>query len=251
MPAISQLSHRSAHQLSGSAQRRFFKALFAHLSMLVAATLLLILHSSAWQAALAEAIVLLVALGCAIYLAVARPDRLWYAGRALAESVKTIAWRYATRAEPFHGTDPRLARAELRSKLKQAVEQNEEIARALTENLDELQISKRMETIRGAALQDRMKTYLDDRITNQLTWYARKAGFNRRAARWGFSALVLANASAVLLAMAKVKFSDVPNWPTELFVTLAACMLVLNASEAFCRSCIILCLGCSRDKFGS
>src|SRR5207302_6805717 len=38
-----------------------------------------------------------------------KPERGWYAGRALAESVKTLAWRYAVAGEPFArpGSEPR------------------------------------------------------------------------------------------------------------------------------------------------
>src|ERR1035438_4959533 len=30
-----------------------------------------------------------------------RPDRLWYSGRAVAESAKSLAWRYMTGADPY------------------------------------------------------------------------------------------------------------------------------------------------------
>ncbi len=54
-------------------------------------------------AGLAALIAFLVALGAESYTALLRPDRLWYEGRAAAESVKTIAWRYAVQGAPFEG----------------------------------------------------------------------------------------------------------------------------------------------------
>ena len=52
-----------------------------------------------------QLLVLIAALGCSVYLWGVRPDRYWYAGRAVAESVKTITWRYVSRAEPFQTED--------------------------------------------------------------------------------------------------------------------------------------------------
>jgi len=36
-----------------------------------------------------------------LYLFIVRPERIWYEGRAAAESVKTMAWRYGVGGAPF------------------------------------------------------------------------------------------------------------------------------------------------------
>ena len=50
-------------------------------------------------------LVLLVAFAAAaaaeFILLRAQPERDWYSGRAVAESVKTLAWRFAVQGEPF------------------------------------------------------------------------------------------------------------------------------------------------------
>ena len=38
-------------------------------------------------------------------MAITRPERTWYEGRAVAESVKTLAWRYMVRGESFEDID--------------------------------------------------------------------------------------------------------------------------------------------------
>ena len=92
--------YRSADKLSLASQRHFFRALFAHLVMLVIAAILSVINIPHWSVAVAQLLALLCALGCSIYLFAIRPDRFWYAGRAVAESIKTITWRYVCRAEP-------------------------------------------------------------------------------------------------------------------------------------------------------
>src|SRR5690606_23359729 len=116
----------SADKLSLASQRHFFRALFAHLVMLVIAAILSVINIPHWSVAVAQLLALLCALGCSIYLFAIRPDRFWYAGRAVAESIKTITWRYVCRAEPFDRDDEN-ARNEFRQTLKQIVEQNREV----------------------------------------------------------------------------------------------------------------------------
>ena len=41
------------------------------------------------------------AFGCELALLILQPERTWYEGRAVAESVKTLAWRYSVCADPF------------------------------------------------------------------------------------------------------------------------------------------------------
>src|SRR5690606_15189811 len=40
-----------------------------------------------------------------IFIGYQKPDRIWYNARAVAESVKTLTWRYMMRAEPFQATE--------------------------------------------------------------------------------------------------------------------------------------------------
>ncbi|MFD0382931.1 DUF4231 domain-containing protein [Streptomyces stramineus] len=41
-----------------------------------------------------------------VWMLAERPERAWYDGRALAESTKTLAWRYAVGGEPFSADLP-------------------------------------------------------------------------------------------------------------------------------------------------
>jgi hypothetical protein len=228
LPAL----YRSADKLSLKAQHHFFQALSVHLLLLLAAAIMSIINSTKAEAAIVQTLALLGALFCSIYLAVRRPDRLWYSTRALAESIKTMSWRYVSRAEPFDASDD-IARAEFRNKLRSAVEQNRDVVKALTEYLTEEQISKKLNQLRTRSLQERLEAYRQGRVNNQLTWYAGKARFNRTASRWAFGGLIAVNALAVVFAIAKVQFPTASYWPTDAFVTLAACVLTWIQAKRF------------------
>ncbi len=224
--------YRSADKLSLASQRHFFRALFAHLVMLVIAAILSVINIPHWSVAVAQLLALLCALGCSIYLFAIRPDRFWYAGRAVAESIKTITWRYVCRAEPFDRDDEN-ARNEFRQTLKQIVEQNREVCQSLTEHLDGQQFTPVMEEMRAKPLEDRRATYAASRIADQLTWYAKKAAFNRRSSKSFFWVLIGTNAVAVVCAAVRIAYPDQPFWPTDVFVAAAASLLSWMQAKRF------------------
>lgn len=224
--------YRSANELSLASQRHFFLALRVHLVTLIIAAVLSIISVPHWSVAALQLLALLGALGCSIYLFALRPDRLWYAGRAVAESIKTVTWRYVCRAEPFQGDDA-TASNDFRQKLKEVVEQNREIVRSLTEHLDGVQITPAMNQMRAHPLEERRATYVASRISDQLTWYAKKAAFNRRMSKRFFLALISINSVAVVCAIIRIGYPNQPYWPTDVFVAAAASLLSWMQAKKF------------------
>ena len=222
----------SADDLSLESQTHFFRALKLHLLLLVAATILSISSILHWSISALQLLALLGALSCSVYLFGRRPDRYWYAGRAVAESIKTITWRYVCRAEPFQGDDA-VARSEFQLKLKAIVDQNREVAQALTKHLDAPQITSVMAKMRASSLDERKVTYANNRIKDQLTWYAKKAVFNRRTSNGFFWALIATNSVAVFCAILRIKFVEMPFWPTDVFVAAAASLLSWMQAKRF------------------
>jgi SMODS and SLOG-associating 2TM effector domain 3/SMODS and SLOG-associating 2TM effector domain 1 len=224
--------HRSADEFSLKSQRHFFNALKLHLILLVIAAVLSMVSIPHWSVAVLQAIVLLGAFSCSIYLSHKRPDRYWYAGRAVAESIKTITWRYVCRAEPFQGDDL-LAQSEFQQKLKAIVDQNKDVAQALTSYLDAPQVTEAMIKMRAQSLGERKATYASHRIKDQLTWYAKKAAFNGKKSSAFFWTLIIINGIAVLCAILRVVFVSVPFWPTDVFVAAAASLLSWMQAKRF------------------
>lgn len=115
-----------------------------------------------------------------------RPDRTWYRGRAGAESVKTLAWRYAAGGEPFQKsllTDEQAGRLFL-SRLVELADQLKELD--WPETLGSEQVTERMRDMRQLDLEDRKRSYRAGRLDDQIDWYRRKAAENaRRSRRWG------------------------------------------------------------------
>ena len=223
---------RSADDLSKESQKHFLLALRIHLVALVFASVLSIFSLPHWSVAAAQLFVLLFALASSIYLFSMRPDRLWYAGRAVAESIKTITWRYVSRAEPFQG-DNVSANGDFRRTLKQIIEQNRDVCQLLTGHLNGQQVTPVMEWMRDRSLEERKITYREFRIKDQLAWYANKAAFNRRMSRKFFWVLVGVNIIAVVFAALRLVYVSQPFWPTDVFVALAASILSWMQAKRF------------------
>lgn len=224
--------YRSSNELSLKAQRHFFLALKVHLVALVTAAILSIISYPHWSIAVSQLLALLGALSCSIYLFSIRPDRLWYTGRAVAESIKTITWRYVCKAEPFQ-TEDTIARNTFHQTIKAIVEQNREVCQALTDYLDGPQITPVIEQMRNQTLIERRAVYATSRIGDQLTWYAKKAVFNRRMSAQFFWALIIINAIAVVCAVLRIIFVDASFWPTDIFVAAAASLLSWMQAKRF------------------
>lgn len=219
-PAI----YKAASDLSADSQKAYFNALKWNMGFLILATVISIANSSCPWAAITQALVLLGALGCAIYLYVVKPDRHWYSARALAESVKTSTWRFIIKAEPFTNPDEQ-DRHNFALRLKQVLDSNKDVAGRLSTHLDESQITDEMERVRQLSTADRQTYYRDNRIVEQRTWYAKKAAFNKRKAALFYFLLFAVIVVAIILALCKIKLSSAPYWPTDVFVTLSASML--------------------------
>jgi hypothetical protein len=130
------------------------------------------------------------ALAAELILAVRRPDRIWYEGRAAAESTKTLTWRYMVRGEGFEGgVDD--ADGRLLAELKEVIHDLHALpVQALSGH--EMQISGKMREIRALPFEQRRAVYLAQRIQDQQGWYATKAGWNaKRANVWTVTSIAL------------------------------------------------------------
>lgn len=202
------------------------------MALLAIATVISILNLPDAGIAVLQAMTLLAALACAIYLYFVRPDRQWYSGRAVAESVKTLTWRYITKAEPFNNSDV-LDEHDFIQRLRAIIEQNKAIAGLLTSHLNNLPVTPEMQKVRAGDATERLDYYRLHRIVDQQAWYARKAAFNKKRVRYYFWVLIAVISIAIILSLLRVKYPTAQYWPTDFFVTAAAGVLSWIQAKKF------------------
>lgn len=145
-----------------------------------------------------------------------KPEALWHDGRAVAESAKTLAWRYAVGADPFPmDLDHAQAHELLRRRL---AEISEEAAAHITITAPSPITTQGMQALRDTPFPARRAAYIKGRTEDQHKWYAQKAVFNRARATGWRVALVAAEVMALVLASLRV----FGNWQVDLAGLMAA-----------------------------
>ncbi|MFC9439441.1 DUF4231 domain-containing protein [Nocardia sp. NPDC057030] len=147
-----------------------------------------------------------------------RPEQDWYSGRALAESAKTLAWRYAVGADPFFlSLGAEAARAELRARLAGIVEK---VGSRIAIGADVPDVTDAMTTLRNASFTERKTAYIEGRTKDQHRWYARKAEDAKRKTLMWQAFLVVAEVVGLVLAGARA--FDI--WEMDISGIVAACI---------------------------
>ena len=206
--------YHAADRNSLDGQRRFLTATQLRLVMLVVAA---VFGLVGWRrgrvdlAAVVAGAAFAVALAAELYLLRRRPDRLWYDGRAAAESAKTLTWRYLVGGDPFGLTEVSEEEAErlLLHRFRQvAAELRGAHLVPISDAAD--QIGPALRRVRSLPLEERRALYRSRRIDAQRAWYRGKARWNeRRATQWSLVLTgleVLGLGGAVLKAMGTFGF---------------------------------------------
>ncbi|OYW95769.1 MAG: hypothetical protein B7Z23_02050 [Pseudomonadales bacterium 32-61-5] len=130
----------------------------------------------------AYGLLLALALAMLVLRSILKPERRWYQARALAESVKTTAWKFAMGARPFQ--EDADARQYMRQMLQELLKANHSLGSQFdgkTSGGD--QITSEMETIRTLSRSERLAIYMHDRVEDQLGWYSRESKANANTGR--------------------------------------------------------------------
>jgi hypothetical protein len=223
--------YRNASLTSGKAQKSFFRALGFSLSLLVFASILSVLNLASAGFAYLQVVVLLASLALTIYLSFNQPQKTWYGARALAESVKTVTWRFIMRAEPYNEKLEQSKRHFV-ANLEKILNDNTVLSKIIAFNTGD-EITEKMNNIRSMPIAMRREFYARHRVENQLEWYRTKAILNDANSRNWYAALFVIQAVAIGFAISRIIYPASEYWPTDIFVTAASCCLAWLQTKRF------------------
>jgi len=196
----------AANCASLNAQNYHLMIIKAYLTLLVTGSVFT-MYSDEIENAPSFAIgIFLMTLLLSVLQAYKRFDKIWYNGRAVAESIKTRSWRYMMKAEPYQDVDDiNIVRAQFRSELKEILKENKDLGDNLnpTKGLGE-SVTDKMNLIRSLDMEERLNIYRKERIDDQRKWYARKAGINKRWATTWFCCVIVAHAFIIAFLIYKI-----------------------------------------------
>jgi hypothetical protein len=226
----------AADQAAVHAQRRHKSLLRADLLLLVTAALVSAMGStvdptSDWSRAWhLSALVFLIT---AVFLKIAnrhlRYDALWFDGRAVAESVRTLAWRYMMQARPFDTDEPQV-RAEFTRRLRDIVNEHSAFEAELHRlPANQQQITPTMRHVRALAFEERRALYSQHRASDQADWYRRKAAQTRTTSNHWFWVSLAAEFLAISIAVVQL-LTDMVDL-IGVAATIAAAVTAWNEAE--------------------
>ena len=226
----------AANSASINNQTTYLKSIKYYLILLIVAAGFSIYAGDSKVAAIIAATLFLVTLFLSILTATKKNDRIWYNGRAVAESVKTITWRYMMKAEPFDKSDLKVVNSEFVSALKEILKQNKELGQYLgDDDCTKETITDKMYSVRSSSTKERLSFYISNRIDEQRRWYAKKTKYNKNMSWYWFLSIVALQTLALICVSLKVVYPTIKFLPTELFVVSASSILTWMQIKRFPR----------------
>lgn len=220
-------SYVEASRVSRDAQKKYFKRVRAELSLIVLAALASVV-GFAEQGLLTkiEAVLIIASVIATCEVWKSRWAKVWFEARAVAESVKTLAWRYMTRADPF-GTSLSLKEADTRfvDAVKKVLNERQYVIEEMIQPSGSTEITPKMREVRGLSLFDRRDVYLECRLKDQQDWYSRQAVYNRTAKRRLYVLIIAVQVLSCVSALAHAEYPQVPIDFAGFLLTLAAALL--------------------------
>jgi hypothetical protein len=130
-----------------------------------------------------------------------KPEEHWYDGRTLAESAKSLAWRFNVGAVPFQlGGDEAETEARFTEQMRQLLA--DAPATSIVPS-SRGAVTEGMRRLRAADLAARRTSYLEQRVDDQREWYARKANESEHRARKWQNGLFVIEAAGIAAAVAR------------------------------------------------
>lgn len=151
-----------------------------------------------------------------------KQEKEWYESRALAESIKSLTWKYMIGGEPFKiEENEEIVNKDFIEKCKLLREDHRELFENIPPSSNLEIITEKMINIRNKSFLDRANFYLEKRINPQERWYLEKAEYNRvRANRWTWVVKTFLIIALILAFMKAIQPWD--YYPIEICLLVAS-----------------------------
>jgi hypothetical protein len=224
--------YRAVDLVSADGQKAYFRLIAADLLALSAGSALSSFSPTDESARRlvygVSAVLFVLGFGLTIVLMQKGYEQHWYGGRAAAESVKTVAWRYSMRAEPFHiEAEAGLVDQQFAKSLDAILQQSQQLRLPIGGTFAAgAQVTDVMRGLRTLPLEDRIGSYREQRIGDQQRWYGSKADFNKKAESRLFKAVLIVQAFAIVYCIGLVALAPSRINLSGAVATVAAALLV-------------------------
>lgn len=222
---------RCADDASKAAQRRYLHWIAFNLALLSFGSIEGAYHGVSPGTQTASLIIsggsFFLGLAVSLLLAHMRWERIWFSGRAVAESVKSLAWKFSTGADPFPVSLPlKDALDRLTAQFTELMKDHKDLAAAFVgSEIVGDQVTSFMTGLRESAVGVRRDVYLAQRVNDQRAWYGQKANHNRRRQTGWFVTFISVQLLACIATVLLIIHDELPWHLGGIFGTVAAAIL--------------------------
>lgn len=223
----------SASEASIAAQKVFLWLIKINIGTLLALAIISAINISfieknyQYLIPLTSAILIILSIIITFATEIGKYEKKWYDGRAIAESLKTLSWKFMMKAEPFFG----LSKVEAESKflddfkeIKDAIRPTGDIFGGNTQ-ANEHQLTNKMREVYTSDLDTRKGTYEKHRIGGQKKWYKNNSAINSKKAERSFRIIVGFQIFTLFSALVMIFTPDSAFNPTGLVTTAIAVLM--------------------------
>lgn len=156
---------------------------------------------------------LLVGLILTIVLKSKKYEDVWYQGRALAESSKTLTWRFITCAEYFEQSlDLNTVKERFIERIREVANEFKDLSASMDSKiLNQEIITSKMLEVRNLSMNERKEYYIKNRIEDQQNWYSKKAEWNKARHNFWFW-IILASQFFAIVSVVILMNNPESNW---------------------------------------
>lgn len=225
--------YRAADNLSIKYQKIHFGLLATYLLSLIVGAIISMCGNSVLTNSISLVLFLLSA---TLYVIskILNPLDLWYNGRAVAESVKSMTWKWMMMAEPYPYKTPGTASMDLQKDLQSLLKQNDTLFKHYQNDEDDnfYSISDKMREIRNATTREKLTFYNKNRVHNQLKWYRKKSRIFRNM-HIVFSIVVILCYIIIIILMIINIINPKIQLPIELISAIVAALISWTESKKY------------------
>lgn len=174
---------------------------------LVVATVFSSITQQNWAIWTSTALILVSAILSTLML-VLKFEKGWYEGRAVAESIKTLCWKFMTGARPF-SIDLNETKAQnlLIENFKKVIGHRKDFFTIIGSDFAENeQLPVELLNIRKLSKEERISIYKTQRLEKQKKWYTDKTSENKKWTKISFAIIIVAQVLALISLILKIKF---------------------------------------------
>jgi hypothetical protein len=176
----------SASEASQAAQKMFLLLIKINIGLLLIMAVLSAININSIQKEnqylipLISAILMLLSIFITYATETGKFEKKWYDGRAIAESLKSLSWKFMMKAEPFYDLTKEEAESKFISDFREIQYAIKPSGELFGDNIhaNEHQLTDKMLEIFASDLDSRKGTYENYRIGNQKKWYSKKTNEN-------------------------------------------------------------------------